>query len=198
MSTSMAECERTGREAGLAAGLALLLAGTPVAGTAPGRYAAIAAQDLPDGAPVLRHRLAEGEGIVFLECPGERPTGTRALADVGRLLAAVRLGLLRRVLDQVVEHLSGRLSGDEPLIRKQLITGAVADVMAGVEMLRAYAAEQREPVALADIHTRLDELGWEVAKLYGAAGYLADSPGRALHVSCLVAGSWIPRDGVAR
>lgn len=197
VSTGMSECERVGREAGLAAGLALALSGTAVADTAPGRYAAVPARGLPDDAPVLRHRLAGAEGIVFLECPGERPPRAPGSAEVGTLLAAVRLGVLRRVLDQVVEHLSGRLSGGEPLIRKQLIAGAVADVMAGLELLREYASARHEPVAIADIHTQLDDLGWEVAKLYGAEGYLADGSGRALYVSSMVAGTWVSREEVS-
>lgn len=189
----MAECERIGREAGLAAGLASALAGMSVADTAPGRYAAVPAATLDAGAAVLRHRLADAEGVVFLECPGQGPDGGPGWIEAGRLLAAVRLGVLRRALDQAVEHLSGRLSGGEPLLRKQLITGAIADVMAGTEMLRSYVRTQSGPAALADIHTRLDTLGWEVLKLFGAAGYLADSPGRALYVSALVAGTWVPR-----
>jgi Acyl-CoA dehydrogenase, C-terminal domain len=196
-SAGLSECELAGREAGLAAGLALALSGTAAADVAPGRYAAVPAEGLADDVPVLRHRLADAEGIVFLDRPGERPADAPELAEVGRLLAAVRIGLLRRILDQVVEHLSGRLSGGEPLIRKQLIAGAVADVMAGLELLRGYAAAQRGPVALADVHNRLDELGWEVATLYGAAGYLSDGPGRALHVSSLAAGTWVPREGFA-
>ena len=196
VSAGMAECEKAGRAAGLAAGLALALSGISVAETAPGRYAAVPAESLEDGAPVLRHRLADPEGIVFLDCPGERPDEAPGLDEVGRLLAAVRLGVLRAVLDQVVEHLSNRLSGDEPLIRKQLVVGAVADVMAGVELLRGYASTQRGPVALADVHNRIDELGFEVATLYGAAGYLADGPGRALYVSSLAAGTWVPRAGI--
>lgn len=198
MSTSMMECERTGRDAGLAAGLALTLRGTAVADIAPGRYAAVPDKDLPDGAAVRRHRLADGEGIVFLECPGERPADAEGLAGTGRLLAAVRLGLVRRTLDQAVEHLSDRLSGGEPLIRKQLITGAIADVMADVELLREYATGQAEPVALADVHNRIDDLGWQVTKLFGAAGYLADSPGGALYVSALAANTWVPRTEVER
>lgn len=197
MSATMAECEQAGRGGGLAAGLALALSATSVADTAPGRYAAVPAEGLPDDARVLRHRLADPEGVVFLDCPGRRPAGAPGTAEVGRRLAAVRLGLLRRTLDQVVEHLSNRLSGGEPLIRKQLIAGSVADVMAGLELLRAYASAPRGPVALADAHNRLDELGWEVATLYGAAGYLAHGPGRALYVSSLAAGTWVPRDGVS-
>ena len=197
VSADMARCEQAGREVGLAAGLALALLGIAVADTAPGRYAAVPAGNPADRAAVLRHRLAELEDVVFLECPGQRPVEAPGLAEVGRLLAAVRLGLVRSVLDQVVEHLSGRLSGDEPLIRKQLITGAIADIMAGIEMLRVYTQTQGGPAALADIHTQLDGLGWEVLKLYGAAGYLADGPGRALYVSSLVAGTWVPREEVS-
>ncbi|WP_194911399.1 acyl-CoA dehydrogenase family protein [Catenulispora rubra] len=192
----MADCERTGREAGLAAGLASALSGISVVDTAPGRYAAVPASP-DDGAAVFRHRLADAEGVVFLECPGQGPEAGPTWTEVGRLLAAVRLGVLRGALDRAVEHLSGRLSGGEPLVRKQLITGAIADVMAGTEMLRAYAQTQGGPAALADVHTRLDVLGWEVLKLFGAAGYLADSPGRALYVSALVAGTWVPREEVS-
>ena len=195
--TGMAECERIGREEGVAAGLAAALSGIAVLDTAPGRYAAVPAVSLDDGAAVFRHRLADAEGVVFLECPGQSPDDGPRWTEVGRLLAAVRLGVLRSALDQAVEHLSGRISGGEPLIRKQLITGAIADVMAGTEMLRAYAQTQGGPAALADIHTRLDGLGWEVLKLFGAAGYLADGPGRALYVSALVAGTWVPREEVS-
>lgn len=194
--TGMAECERIGRAAGVAAGLAAALTGISVPDTAPGRYAAVPATGLDDGAAVLRHRLAEAEDVAFLACPGQSAEGGPAWAEAGRLLAAVRLGVLRRALDQAVEHLSGRLSGGEPLVRKQLIMGSIADVMAGTEMLRAYAQTQGGPAALADIHTRLDALGWEVLKLFGAAGYLADGPGRALYVSALVAGTWVPREEV--
>jgi len=194
--TGMAECERIGREAGVAAGLAAALSGISVPDSAPGRYAAVPMESPDEGAAVLHHRLAAAEGVVFLECPGQGPDSGPAWAEAGRLLAAVRLGVLRRALDQAVEHLSGRQSGGEPLIRKQLITGSIADVMAGTEMLRAYAQTQGGQAALADIHTRLDVLGWEVLKLFGAAGYLSDGPGRALYVSALAAGTWVPREEV--
>lgn len=191
----MAQCERIGRECGLAAGLALALSGIEVAEAAPGRYAAVPAEAVALDAPVLRHRLAELEGIALLECPGGCPAGDgAALAEVGRRLAAVRLGVLRAVLDQAVEHLSDRVSGGEPLVRKQLITGAIADVVCGIEMVRTYAEALSEPAALGDVHSQIDALGWEVAKLYGAAGYLADGPGRALYVSALAAGTWVARE----
>ncbi|WP_410667777.1 acyl-CoA dehydrogenase family protein [Amycolatopsis sp. cmx-4-68] len=196
MTTSLLECERTARSAGLAAGLAAALPAGPADRLAPGRYAAVPAAAVPEGAEVRTHSLADREDIVFLACPG-RPREERdahELADFGRHLAAVRLGVLRSVLDHVVEHLSNRTSGDEPLIRKQLIAGAIGDVMAAVERLRAQVRSQRHPVAVADVHRELDELGWRVAQHLGAAGFLATSPARSLYVSALVAGTWVDRE----
>lgn len=195
MSTVMQECERVARVDGLAAGLARVLSGVEVTAVAPGRYAAVPGSTAPAGAPVRTHSLAAREDIVFLECPGDRPTGGPDLVEVGRQYAAVRLGLVRRLLDQAVEHLSDRFVGDEPLIRKQLVTGAVADVMAEVELLRAYSQSQQDPDAVGDLHAQLDDLGWQVLKLFGAAGYMADHPAVALYVSALVANTWIDRKG---
>lgn len=194
MSTTLLECEHTGRDEGLAAGLAMVLTGASVEDTAPGRYAAVPARDLPAGATRRTHSLADRDGIVFLECPGDQPRDTFGLVEIGRRLAAVRLGVLRRSLDLAVEHLTGRFAGDEPLIRKQLVTGAIADVIAGVELLRACLRLPGDPTAVADVHTRLDDLGWQVTKLFGASGYVADHPVRALYVSALVANTWIDRE----
>lgn len=198
MSIAMQECEQIARSQGLAAGLARALSGAQVAATAPGRYAAVRAEDVPRGAAVRTHNLADAEDIVFLECPGGRPRSAPDLVEIGRLVAAVRLGVLRRMLDQAVEHLSNREAGGEPLVRKQLVTGTIADVIAGVELLRIYAQTQNEPAAIADVHNQIDELGWEVAKLFGAAGYIADHAARSLYVSALVANTWIDREGAER
>lgn len=193
MSTVMEECEQAARADGLAAGLAAALAGTAVTATAPGRYAAVAARAAPDGVPLRRHSLADREDVVFAECPGGRPAAGDGLAEIARRLAAVRLGLTRRLLDQAAEHLSGRMAGEEPLARKQLVVGTFADVMAELEMLRLYARDQHEPGPLGDLHGQLDELGWQVTKLFGAAGYIADHPARALYVAALAAGTWVDR-----
>lgn len=193
--TTMNACERVAREEGLAAGLAAAVGDTEVAATAPGRLAAVPAAGVPEGVPVHRHRLADHEGVVFLPTPGTAHAPPPTLAEVGRRLAAARLGLVRRLLDEAVEHLSGRSTGGEPLIRKQLVTGAVADILADLELLREQILAPDDPVAVADAHERLDDLGWEVLKLFGAAGYIADHPARALHVSVLVGNTWVVRDG---
>ncbi|WP_062216619.1 acyl-CoA dehydrogenase family protein [Streptomyces sp. NBRC 109706] len=195
MTTTMRACERIAREEGLAAGLAAAVGDTEVAETAPGRFAAVPATSVPEGVRVHRHRLADHEGVVFLPTPGTADAPPPTLTEVGRRLAAARLGLVRRLLDQAVEHLSGRNAGDEPLIRKQLVTGAVADVLAELELLREQILAPDDPVAVVDAHDRLDDLGWEVLKLFGAAGYIADHPARALHVSVLVGNTWVHREG---
>lgn len=196
MSTVMQDCEKIAREDGLAAGLAVALSNIDSHAAAPGRYAAVPASAVPSRAPVRTHSLAEREDIVFLECAGEGEAYD--LVEIGTRLARVRLGVVRRLLDQAVGHLESRIVGEEPLLRKQLITGAVADAMAEVELLRAYAETQHDPDAVGDLHGRLDALGWEVLKLFGAAGYMADHPARALYVSALVANSWVDRNGAER
>jgi hypothetical protein len=202
----MRDCERITRGEGFAAGLAAALSGAGLdraeaAAAAPGPFAAVPAGWVPAGVPARRNHLADLEGIVFVECRDERlpsgPAGRLAVAELARLLAAVRLGLLRRLLDLAVEHLSGRVSGDEPLVRKQLVVGTIADVMAGVELIRAAADCQLAPEALGDLHRQLDELGWEVTKLFGAAGYITDHEARALYVSALTASTWVDREQVA-
>lgn len=197
MSTVLQDCEQIARDEGLAAGLAAALAGTDVTAVAPGRWAAVPSAAVPAGAPVRRHSLADREDIVFVECPDERPPDVPGAVRVARALAAVRLGVVRRLLDGAVAHLTERTAGDEPLIRKQLVVGAVADVAAGTELLRAYTECQHEAGALADVHNQLDDLGWQVLKLYGAAGYMADHHARALYVSALVGNAWVARGGAA-
>ncbi|HEY0495433.1 MAG TPA: acyl-CoA dehydrogenase family protein [Kutzneria sp.] len=197
MSTVLEQCERIARDEGLAAGLAAALSGTEVTAAAPGSYAAVPSSSVSDDAEIRTHSLADREDIVFLACPGERPAADYTLAEIGRLLAAVRIGTVRRLLDAAIAYLSERTVGDEPLIRKQLITGTVGDVAAELELARAYASVPLAPDALADLHSKLDELGWQVTQLFGAAGYIADHPVRALYVSALVANTWIDRKGAA-
>lgn len=221
MKTGTKQCERTARTEGLAAGLTLALTGFDVLAIAPGRYAAVPAKAAPDAVPVVTHSLASSEGIIFVDCGRPRPAdapaasaaafgppgqGGAGLAEFGWRLAAVRLGLTRRLLDAAVEHLSERYGGGEPLVRKQLVTGTTADVISGIELLGQYAsllaagsraagapaAGASQLAALADLHARITDLDVEVIGLFGAAGFIADHPVRALYVSALVASTWVP------
>ncbi len=185
MTTELIECERVGYDDGLAAGLARALAGVDVAAVAPGRFAAVPREGLPREASAATSSLADADGIVFLRCPG-----TGDALPVALRLAAVRIGVTRRLVDLAVAHLSDRVSGGEPLIRKQLVTGAIADAVTTIEALRRYPQSAR-PVSLADLHDRISALDWSVAMLFGASGYIADHPVRSLYVSALVANTWM-------
>lgn len=197
MQDAIAQCEGAAYEDGLAAGLARALAGMD--GPAPpGRVAAFPTAALAPGASVIRHRMADLEGIAFVRCDGTRPSPAAELTAFGARLGAVRIGVTRRLTDLAVRHLSGRTSGGEPMIRKQLVAGALADLLTAVEVLRrCLEVAGHIPVAVTDVHDRLTAHDREATKLLGASGFLADSPARAAHVSRLTANCWIARDGVS-
>jgi hypothetical protein len=196
MSDTIAACEAAAHERGLAPGLALALreAG-PTA--PPGSIGALPVDAVPAGAEVVPHRLAELEDVRFVRWPRSPATpapgpAPRTAASFGALLGAVRAGLARRLLDDAVAQLSARTSGGEPLTRKQLVLGTVADVHTGLAAaLRLLRVAGRGPAVVADAHQRLTALDWEAAKLLGASGFLAGGPARAGYVGWLVAASWL-------
>ncbi len=190
-------CRDLGREQGLAVGLAAALAGLDPAREAPGGVAVLPAAHLPEGISVLPHPLAAREGLALVRFPPPRPgaeqapglTGTRAAA-----LAAVRIGVLDRLLDAAIERLRVRRFGGQPIIDRQLVSGTVADVAVEIELAvaAAAAAEADTPAELTwSGHERLTEAGWSVARLFGAEGFTAAHPARALHLSALVADLWV-------
>jgi hypothetical protein len=189
------DCEEAAAAGGLAAGLAAALAGAGV-GRPPGRIAALPADQVPDGASVVPHRLADLEGIRFVRAQSAERDEDGRLAVFAALLGAVRLAVTRRLLDHAVGHLAGRTSGGEPTLRRQLVLGTLADVFTGIEAARqSLLVAGHVPAAVADAHDRVTELDWETAKLLGASGYLADGPARGAYVSRLTANCWIPRQG---
>jgi hypothetical protein len=193
------DCEKAAADGGLAAGLvaAIDAAGLP---RPPGPVAALPTSRLPEGAELLPNRLAPLESIAFVRSPRTSAPGADADGDGSRLtalavlLGAVRLAVTRDLLERTVGHLAGRTSGGEPLLRRQLVVGTLADVLTGIEAAReTLLAAEYLPAAAAQAHARVTELDWELAKLMGAAGYLADSPVRPAYVSRLVANCWVPR-----
>jgi hypothetical protein len=204
--TDMTGYERVGHASGLAAGLAIALAGVDVAAEMPGQIAAVPAADIRDTDSVVAHRLAAMEGISFVRSSGRvastgMSTGSHTGSDeqIGVRLAAVRLGLANQLLELAVRHLAERTNGDEPLLRKQLVIGSIADVTSAIEALRRYiAVVARKPSqeALADIHEQITEVDWQVTKFFGASGYITDHPVRSLYVSALVANTWVGKGAV--
>jgi hypothetical protein len=203
------DCERAGWDC-LAAGLTAALAGGPVPVVAG--WAAVAAdqlstvsewriggRDLPARAvrAIRRpHRLPDAEGIAILRVSAAAPAtgaaGAGPAAGFGLRLAAARLGTTRRMLEHAVAHLGGRVSGNAPLLQRQLLQGMVADAAAAVELSRVDIAAQTArpggpaPAAVDGLHTRIGAVDWLVISMFGASGFVADHPVRCLYVSELL------------
>jgi len=172
----------------LAPGLTDVLAGLDIAATAPRGVAVLPVAEVPYGAQIVPNNLAAREGLALVRIPdadGPGLVGARAAA-----LAEVRLTVLRQMLELAVARLAGRSFAGVPLIDQQLVTGALADVVTGVELASSLA----DDAPAAARHEWLTEAGWTVTKFFGAEGYIADHPVRSLYVSTLVADVWIARD----
>ena len=183
MRHTIAECERAGHGHGLSIGLALTGADLE---NAPGRVAALATAAVPAGAVVLR----EEQGVSFVRTE-PRPGGPELTAIAARL-AAVRLGLTKRLADRVVEHLSGRTVGGEPTIGKQLVQGTLADTHVATEAARRTLTVAGDcPDAVAEVHSLLTTVDWELAKLLGASSFVDDGAMFDVHLSRLTAHCWV-------
>jgi len=158
--------------------------------------AVLPAAEVPRGAYALPHSLAARDGLALVRFPPQSANGrlcwglprSRAIA-----LAAVRLGVLESLLDTAVVRLAGRTFGGVPLIEKQLVVGAVADVLTALEVSAALCADDTTAEFAATQHEQLTEAGWTVTRFFGAEGYLADHPARSLYLSALVADVWVAR-----
>ena len=166
------------------------------------------------GLAVLPHALAATEGLVLVRVEAWargatgldgalRPPARGGAARYALPLVAVRMGLLRRMLDAAVAHLAGRQSDGAPLTARQLVQAAVADVATTVEVcghaLCTARASTVDPQSTVDggptagwLHARLDRADLTVATMFGAAGYLRGHPVRCLHVAALVREAWAP------
>lgn len=192
MRNAITVCEHAGHRDGLADGLALALA-TVGAAAAPGGIAALPSAAVPPGSTVIRHDMACAEGISFVRPAARSGAAADELTALAVRLGAVRIGATRRLMEQVVAHLSGRVVGGEPILAKQLVQGTLADALVALEAARCCLAVTDHPVALADVHDRLTEVDWQLAKLLGASGYVGRNPASGAHVSRLVANCWVPR-----
>jgi hypothetical protein len=180
------------RSAGLAAGLAAVLDGIAPAIATPRGLAILPTGQVPAEATVLFHPFAAREGLVLVRMPDRGGSGLPARHCAA--LAAVRSELLAGMLALAVRRLSERTFAGTPLIGQQLVVGQIADVVAGLEVLdEALLAVDGDtgPATLVALHEQLGELGWQVIQFFGAEGYIADHPVRALHLSALVADVWV-------
>ncbi|SDN47341.1 acyl-CoA dehydrogenase family protein [Actinacidiphila guanduensis] len=205
--TALERYRDLGREQGLAAGLTAVLEGIDPADTAPGSAAVLPARLVRPSHRVVPHPFAalESLAVVRFPRPGSHPSpgvGASAATRAGgglpgpyaARLAAVRIGVLARLLDAAVERLAQRRFGGVPLLDQQLVRAALADVTAEIETATAAARwAHTTPEAAWAWHERLTEAGWKTARLFGAEGYLTDHPARGLHLSALTADLWLAR-----
>ncbi|MFC4851971.1 hypothetical protein [Actinophytocola glycyrrhizae] len=220
----VADFESVGYTSGLSAGLDRALADLDDAdlmAAAHAGWAAVPEQRVLEGANVLEHHMATSEGVAILDV--RLPVGLVPLRHagdrpevVGLRLAAVRIGLARKLLDQALGRgpfdlgrhgavtsrgVAGAgstgsrpLTGGRPLLHHRLTVGAISDVLAALTSLRGYVEGARRwqtRSAVVDVHRRLTRLDWQVAKLFGLHGDLADHPVRALFVAELAAHTWV-------
>lgn len=182
-----------GRERGLAAGLAAVLEGLDPAAEAPGAAAVLPRSAVGADADVRPHPFAALDGLALVRfarsgaAPGPGLTGRRAA-----LLAAVRVGVLARMVDAAVERLSARQFGGVPLIEHQLVGGALADLVTEMETDASTPDSPSAEAAWAR-HERLTEAGWAATRLFGAEGYVTEHPARCLYLSALTADLWLAR-----
>lgn len=180
----ISDAHAAGRSAGLAAGLRVVvdtIDAVPTSGD--GRTL------LPTGygkrldAEVLPFPMASLEGLELVRVSPVAVTSDQAAL----LLAAVRIGVSRQLLDLTVAHLATRSSDGSPLTGKQLVQAAIADCVTSLELCWDGVLS-----GATGVHARLDQVGWTIASLCGAAGYLVDHPARCLYLAELLGACWVP------
>lgn len=195
MQNTITACEEAGRREGLAAGLALALAALE-AGAAPGGVAALPAGAVPAGTEVIRHEMALAEGIGFVRPATKTEVPAEELTALAARLAAVRIGATLRLMEQVAGHLSRRMFGGEPVLAKQLVQGSLADALVATETARCGLVTENR-AAIVDVHDRLTQVDWQLARMLGAGGYVGRNPACGAYVSRLVANCWVAREEAA-
>lgn len=192
------DCEDVGYASGLSAGLAKAVADLDDADlmtASRGGFAAVPLSRVRDGATVVEHWIAAAEGVAFLDV--RLPAGLAMLRHagdrpevVGLRLAAVRVGLVRKLLDDAL----ARPAGQDSLLTYRLTLRAIADIVAAVESLRRQLLDMAwfpSRVDVVEVHRRLTRLDWQVARLFGQDGYQPTHPVRVLFVAELVANTWV-------
>lgn len=117
-------------------------------------------------------------------------------------LARVRLDMSARLFGDALTYLSGRRAGGDPLLHQQLMKGAVADVEAEHELLRAtltgldVQSQPPTPAAVGMLHLGITAVDALVLQTAGAAGYLRRGPAGAAYVSELLADTYLGLIGV--
>ncbi|MFC5833573.1 hypothetical protein [Nonomuraea insulae] len=103
-------------------------------------------------------------------------------------LTWLRLGVSAGLLDTTLNHLKERATAGAPLLGRQMVQGALADV-AGLQ-LEVGAVLSHTPGLPAAMRTALNERVTQADQilltLLGACGFVADGPGKAAYLSELI------------
>lgn len=95
-------------------------------------------------------------------------------ACVGLLL--YRAGILLKILDKSYDHLNGRISGGQRILRHQLIKATFVECFALAERVRSevrFLLETGVKVELSSMHEELSSATIKASKLMGGHGFLA-------------------------
>ncbi|GAA1022481.1 MULTISPECIES: DUF2786 domain-containing protein [Amycolatopsis] len=170
------EYRRVARKQGVAPALKLL----PTA-CRDGAIAAVPAGELPAGTEILREADLPGGAVAFARGLAGDPAGLE--------LVWVRLGLSQGLLDECLRYLGERRSGEESLLRKQMIQDCLASALNGQLAVEAdlLADGSAAPARARYLHQCLSDVDRKLLGLLGAKGFLAGGPGEIADVSELLA-----------
>ena len=177
-----------GRTEGLAGGLRAILAeGLPVPRSATGLTL------VPEGGghEAAPHALAEAAGLRMVRLAPSPERSDHEETRTAVLLAAVRLGVIERLLELAVQRLASRHVDGVPLTDKQLVQGTIAEAVASIELCRRGLCTAAGPAAAEALHARLADAGWSIVALFGASGYLRDHATLDFYAAELVHDAWV-------
>lgn len=127
-----------------------------------------------------------GAGMV-LAASSAAPPDLDALPAFETALVQLQWDTLRTVLDDVVSWLGQRTFEGSGLLSRQLIQGTIAEVaMALSDSASLLDLPNSGGERLWQVHLTLVAAGRSLVKLYGAAGFVSDGPGSAVHLAELL------------
>jgi hypothetical protein len=177
------ECRAAARREGVVPALRLLNAALAPGGPPRG---ATGHALVPDDTAPLPGAEATAPGLALSgPAPGAGPSDAWRLA-----LAWLRLGASERLRDQAVARLGERRTEGGPLLMKQLVKGALADVLTEhleAECVLGEAGEEAGAGWLGHIHERITRADRALLRLLGAYGFVVPGPGWDAHLSELLA-----------
>jgi hypothetical protein len=105
----------------------------------------------------------------------------------------IRAGVNAGLLDECLRYLGSRTSGGAPLVRQQMVRGALASAFGDqleIEAMLAAGTGQLGERALGQLHTQLTGNGRALLRLLGASSFVTAGPGQAAYASELLASAY--------